>query len=183
MKQETCEERIERHLESRLDDLRTMFAPTKDMVTLGDDGTLDTVICLGDVELRFADTSDYRDEDTGELDLDSFLDDHFDEIAEKSFEQFYEYGLSFDYVAPGTFNDQDEGYFRYQISWGGPSEEFRFYTNPDFTPHRIEFWFLDWGDGASLTLYNDDRTLLDDIFQFFDDCGSVQHEFDKAMEV
>ena len=34
--------------------------------------------------------------------------------------EFHEYGLAFDYVAPGTFNDQREGYWRYQISWGGP---------------------------------------------------------------
>lgn len=30
-----------------------------------------------------------------------------------------EYGLSFDYVTAGTFDDQKEGYWRYQISWGG----------------------------------------------------------------
>ena len=31
--------------------------------------------------------------------------------------------LSFDYVAPHTFNDQPEGYWRWQFSWGGPSDE------------------------------------------------------------
>jgi len=29
--------------------------------------------------------------------------------------------LSFDYVEPNTFNDQKEGYWRWQFSWGGPS--------------------------------------------------------------
>ena len=56
---------------------------------------------------------------------------------------FNDYGLCFDYVAPDTFDGQKEGYFRYQISWGGPSDEFRFYANPDFSCHRIEYWFLD----------------------------------------
>ena len=53
-------------------------------------------------------------------------------------EEFYDYGLSFDYVSPNTFKEQEQGYFRYQLSWGGPSDEFRIYTNPDFTPHYIE---------------------------------------------
>lgn len=59
-----------------------------------------------------------------------------------------DYALCFDYVAPFTFDDQPEGYFRYQISWGGPSDEFRFFINPDLSCHRIEYWFLDWFDGA-----------------------------------
>lgn len=61
---------------------------------------------------------------------------------------FVHYALGFDYVAPFTFDDQPEGYWRYQISWGGPSDEFRFFINPDLSCHRIEYWFLDWFDGA-----------------------------------
>ena len=60
-----------------------------------------------------------------------------------------EYGLCFDYVAPNTFDGQREGYFRYQISWGrSPSDEFRFFVNADRSCHRIEYWFMDWFDGA-----------------------------------
>jgi hypothetical protein len=53
---------------------------------------------------------------------------------------FAEYGLGFDYVAPGTFVDAPEGYWRYQISWGGPSDEFRFYASRcgKHPPYRIE---------------------------------------------
>jgi len=76
----------------------------------------------------------------------------------------YDYGLCFDYVAMGTFTDQDEPYFRYQLSYGGPSEEFRIYTGADFEPYRIEYWFLDWFDGASRTLYGEDLELLSEIF-------------------
>ena len=60
--------------------------------------------------------------------------------------------LGFDYVEPGTFTDQLEGYWRWQLSWGGPGDEFRIYVNPDKSVHRIEYWYLDWFDGAHVTL-------------------------------
>ena len=63
-------------------------------------------------------------------------------------QSFAEYGLCFDYVAADTFADQREAYFRYQLSWGGPSDEFRFFINPDLSCHCIEYWFLDWFDVA-----------------------------------
>src|SRR4030042_934462 len=75
----------------------------------------------------------------------------YKEDPEKSLDDlgnFNEYGLSFDYVAPNTFEDQRRGYFRYQLSWGGPSDEFRFYCDETLEPYRIEYWFLDWFDGA-----------------------------------
>jgi hypothetical protein len=59
-----------------------------------------------------------------------------------------DYGLSIDYVTKGTFTDQRKGYFRYQLSWGGPSEEFRYYVQTD----KLEFWLLDWFDGAKVTI-------------------------------
>ena len=61
-------------------------------------------------------------------------------------------GLCFDYVDPNTFNDQKEGYWRWQLSWGGPGDEFRIYVNPNKSVHRIEYWYLDWFDGAKVTL-------------------------------
>ena len=64
----------------------------------------------------------------------------------------YTEGLCFDYVEPETFNDQLEGYWRWQLSWGGPGDEFRIYINPDKSVHRIEYWYLDWWDGAHVTL-------------------------------
>ena len=61
-------------------------------------------------------------------------------------------GLCFDYVDPDTFTDQKEGYWRWQLSWGGPGDEFRIYINPDKSVHRIEYWYLDWFDGAKVEL-------------------------------
>jgi len=61
-------------------------------------------------------------------------------------------GLCFDYVEPNTFTDQREGYWRWQLSWGGPSDEFQIFINPDKSVHRIEYWYKDWFDGACVTL-------------------------------
>jgi len=56
---------------------------------------------------------------------------------------FYEYDLCFDFVeSDGDYND-GAPYFRYQMSYGGPSDEFRFYE-----PDMIEYVFLDWFVGV-----------------------------------
>ena len=64
-------------------------------------------------------------------------------------------GLAFDYVEPHTFNDQAEGYWRWQFSWGGPSDELRGYVNEHDELHRLEYWYLDWGDGAHVLVDQD----------------------------
>jgi hypothetical protein len=61
-------------------------------------------------------------------------------------------GLGFDYVEPHTFTDQLEGYWRWQFSWGGPSDELRAYVNEHKEIHRLEYWFMDWMDGAKIDL-------------------------------
>ena len=74
-------------------------------------------------------------------------------------------GLCFDYVEPETFDDQLEGYWRWQLSWGGPADEFRIFVCPArfglTSVHRIEYWYLDWFDGAHVTL---DEKLHTDVW-------------------
>jgi len=94
---------------------------------------------------------------------------------------FDEYGLSFDYVAPNTFKGQGRGYFRYQLSTGGPGDEFRYYCDENFNLTRIEYWFIDWFDGAKLILKNGDYTLMADIFQDFKDCDLIKSKYDEAI--
>ena len=65
-------------------------------------------------------------------------------------------GLGFDYVEPHTFTDQLEGYWRWQFSWGGPSDELRAFVNENKEIHRLEYWFMDWMDGAKLELQPDE---------------------------
>ena len=95
----------------------------------------------------------------------------------------HEYGLSFDYVPGDTFEDQDAGYFRYQISWGGPSEEFRLYADADMDLYRVEFWYLDWFDGASVRIPHrpDERPeWLSYLWESWRDCECLQAEMEKS---
>ena len=79
----------------------------------------------------------------------------------------YDYGLCFDWVERHTFENQPEGHYRYQLSCGGPQDEFRF-----FPRHwRVEYWFLDWFDGAHLEPTGDDRDLLTEIYGWFEEMG------------
>ena len=107
---------------------------------------------------------------------------HADDQYDEDLGYFNEYGLCFDYVAPNTFRDQEQAYFRYQLSWGGPSEEFRFFVNPDLSVYQIEFWYLNWFDGACVVLKGDDYKLMESIFNDFNDCGSVEYAIKQAQE-
>ena len=179
MNEPTCADKVDRACRNRLDDIRCLFDPSPSMVELSDDGTLDTVLMVGDNEFRYSDTSEYRE--NGTFDLDEFLTDNWTEIQGELYDRFNEYGLSFDYVPSDTFEDQDRGYFRYQISYGGPSEEFRFYyCDENLYPYDIEFWYLDWFDGASHTLTGNDKALMNSVFDWFKECGSVSNPPDPA---
>jgi hypothetical protein len=103
------------------------------------------------------------------------------EVTHKELGKFEEYGLSFDYVAKGTFQDQKRGYFRWQLSWGGPADEFRFYLDEDLDAVEIEYWFLDWNDGASKRLSGGAFKLLDEIFQYLKDLGVVETERSRSL--
>ena len=111
-----------------------------------------------------------------------------DETGDPDLGRFEEHGLSFDYVAPGTFKNK-RGYWRYQISYGGPSDEFRFYAEPlyrgrNFEPSlvRIEYWFMDWFDGHGRKLTGKDEALLREIWENFVECGVVEAEWKKACD-
>jgi len=91
----------------------------------------------------------------------------------------YDYGLCFDYVAS---DGQNEPYFRYQLSWGGPADEFRFFCGPDLEPYRVEYWFLDWFDGANLILSGPDLDLMLEIWDWFKEGGAVEKALAEAEE-
>ena len=95
-----------------------------------------------------------------------------------------EYGLDFSYIPPNTWEEQKEGYFRYQLSWGGPSDEFRFYVNPDFSVYRIEYVFLDWYDGAKRELHGKNYDLLEEIYNYmWNEAGLTKILFEEAIGV
>jgi len=95
------------------------------------------------------------------------------EVSHPDLGRFDEYGLAFDYVSPGTFKNK-RGYWRYQLSWGGPSDEFRFFTDENLLIIKVEYWFLDWYDGAHITLRGSTRGLLEELWEYWMDCGLPQ---------
>lgn len=104
-----------------------------------------------------------------------------DQLNDKAFELICNYGLSIDYVAPNTFKGQRAGYLRWQVSYGGPSDEWRFYFVPgENKPYKIEYWFLDWFDGAKVTCTNGEIALR--LWEWLNDNGTPQHEYEKAIE-
>ena len=82
-----------------------------------------------------------------------------EEIAQ----EFRDYGLGIEIIEPLTFEEQEEPFIRYQISWGGPQEEFRKFED------RIEFCYLDWFVGYSLDVSEDDT--INQLFDYFEDIG------------
>jgi hypothetical protein len=103
-----------------------------------------------------------------------------DEITEDS---FHEYGLSFEYVDEG---DDDNNYFRYLISTGGPSEEIRFYCYKNhfglWVFSEAEFVYMDWFDSASEMITGNHLTLVEELFEFFYEIGALNEEFKKATD-
>ena len=135
-KQATCADRIKAHYDSRMDDIKALWA----------------AYCKGEEDV----------EDLGNI---------------------YEYGLSFDYVAPGTFNGQRRGYFRWQLSCGGPSDEIRFYVSgPGYELDKVRYHFMDWFDGAKMAPRGKAAEVLAEIWEWFVEGGSAEHEYEKACE-
>ena len=94
------------------------------------------------------------------LDIDKDARDQFEQFLALEFsdlvgyDDFFSYaneaGLSFNRVEAGTFKDQRAAYWRWQLCWGGPSQEFRLFDNGD-----LEFWHLDWFDGACVIVHDE----------------------------
>jgi hypothetical protein len=134
----TCEERVEQHMASRLEELRLMLNPTEDDAVYGRSDEFS--IAIGD-EYEYFPGSSHSGETPAEI-----FNEYEDEIRDELRERFYEYALSFDVVHA---ENPGESYVRYQISTGGPGEEIRFFCGFNRIPYKVEFWFLDWFDGAS----------------------------------
>ena len=123
---------------------------------------------------EYYDLNDPDDEETYEMDLESLLDDLinsslYDNLVEIIENEFSNYGLCFDYVEDGSEYNPDEPYFRYQIAWGGPSYEIRFYENG-----FIEFAYLDWYVGVGFDVSND--SVFSDLYEYFRELGLLNFE-------
>ena len=105
--------------------------------------------------------------------------DSLDDIIEKTIHirdlpPFNHYGLSFDFVELGSFEDQDEPYFRYQIAYGGPTHEIRFYETG-----LIEFVWLHWFVGIGFDISNESWAKW--LHDYFEDIGMLNWE-DKSND-
>ena len=89
---------------------------------------------------------------------------------------FSEYGLCFDYVSP---ENGENGYYRFQMSYGGPSDELRFYATREGQCHVIQYWFMDWFDGAHITLTNDKHAQA--VGEWFAGCEAFEHAWNEAQ--
>lgn len=111
-------------------------------------------------------------------DFDIYLNMDKCQIEDVLYTKRFEYPLCFDYVQAD--DDFDESYYRYQISWGGPAEEIRYYVNNDshIEPYKIEFWFLDWFEGHGIELTNEYREIAIAIFEDMKELGAVGAAYD-----
>jgi len=165
---QTCEQRIDTSWARTRETLRAMLLPVPSDWELADDGTLDTVLVNRelDSELRIdVDTAaDYRDE-SGALDLDALIDDYWDGLTDECYNRFAEYGLEFSPVE--AVRGEGAGYWRFLMSWGGPSDELRIYPCG-----RIAYVFQDWGDSADRIVTGDD--VAEAVADHFDQCEMMR---------
>lgn len=81
----------------------------------------------------------------------------------KTIGSFYDYGLSFDFV---DAEKGEPGFYRYQFSYGGPSEELRIYEDGN-----IVFVYLDWFSGIGFDVTGEDWAEW--VRDWFEDVGSI----------
>lgn len=81
--------------------------------------------------------------------------------TDEEYEEFYDYGLGYDGVENEKTGDVE--YYRYQLSWGGPSSEVRFHPNG-----LIEYVYMDWYCGVGFDVTEEDWAQW--LFQHFQDC-------------
>ena len=87
-----------------------------------------------------------------------------------------EYGLGFWYTPA---EKRRAGYFVWQFSTGGPGDEIRFWTDPQFNLIRAEYWFLDWFDGAHIDV-TDNETVRDIWESFFQESTAAEGAFQQS---
>ena len=189
-KQLTCADRVNAAKTSRLDDLKLLLTPV-------DEDSFETSYRDGEPDFENAhfDFGGFRqftfdisahaehvegdDCDIHNIDWTEVCSEFEDDVNEELRNAYYEYGLAFDYVIPD--DAEKDAYFRYQISYGGPSEELRFYCDASYRVYKIEFVLLDWFDGAPLTLHGDDRATAQMVFDDFKDCDMLKPTVEKAL--
>ena len=95
------------------------------------------------------------------------VEQDYKDASEDLFDYANSTALSWDYVE--AEDEKNPAYYRLQLSWGGPSDEFRIYTIGDTLDiDCIDYHYMDWFDGASIPVFED--SLSWDVCQMFLDC-------------
>jgi hypothetical protein len=86
----------------------------------------------------------------------------------------------FDYVLAGTFHDQWQGYFRYQLSWGGRAINSAFSWTPTFaaTGSSTGFWTGSTMHAGSMTGAR--ATLLLELWDWFRETDAAESARQRA---
>ena len=114
-------------------------------------------------------------------DLTTLFNNYYAGTTDDNLGDLFDYGLFFDYVIP----KYGKPYFCYQLSWGGPADEFRFYAYKNQTGwqlERVEYWFLDWFDSAHKVIATGRNFgMLNDLFRLYDEIGMLDSVFKNTM--
>ena len=81
----------------------------------------------------------------------------------------WEYGLEFSWEPQ---YGRQAGYYRWLVSYGGPSSEIRFYPTSNVHKPIVEYWFKDWFDGASVDPEGDALETILTAWEWFAECVS-----------
>ena len=101
--------------------------------------------------------------------------------------------LGFDYVSGNTIGIE-EPCFRWQLSWGGPQDEFLFPINRhiytldgggslrfDFTAESVtQYWLRDWGDSSHINLDEENNKIMNSVLRTYGAVGKCFTEFRKG---
>ena len=114
--------------------------------------------------------NDYDNATEGEQIAMKVIDKHKGDYF-REYEDLFDYvnntALSWDYVE--AEDEENPAYYRLQLSWGGPSDEFRIYTiGETLDIDCIDYHYMDWFDGASIPVF--ENTASFNVCQMFLDC-------------
>ena len=123
---------------------------------------------------------------------------------DKVAQELMQYALGFDFVAAGDVGNKIP-FWRWQLSWGGPQDEFRFPYEDSVTKYtgdaarafssddglvyagvhkqRCEYWFLDWGDCAHCNVLGHDLTIMRKVLRYYVETGEVLGAFRNARGI
>lgn len=188
-KRETCADLVEANARKTMDDLKYLFAAatmsSQDFEHIGKVNAMITTFYERWPRRPRKGTIARRERDAAEATIVSLREEmssddklvlkHYEDIEGRGdpHEAFLNYGLCFDYV---EYNETAKygDFFRWQLSWGGPSDELQFYVSSDLRcVSKTMYRYMDWWDGAGIKLVGDDHALAKKIWFWFCDRGDV----------